>query len=78
MTPLLVAAGGHFRVDYRVEQQLAPPGPGGHDRVFVLSFPSAQAMEAFFADPAYLAVRAEHFEAAVESMHILAVFDQTS
>ena len=35
------------------------------NRVFILSFPDAAAKRAFFEDPAYLAVRAEHFDGSV-------------
>jgi uncharacterized protein (DUF1330 family) len=74
MTPLLEAIGGFFRVDYRVSEQLQPASDEPVNRVFILSFPDSATREAFFADPAYLAVRAEHFEPAVARVEQLAGF----
>lgn len=73
MTPLLEAMGGFFRVDYRVSEQLQPMSDTPHNRVFILSFPDRATKEAFFSDPDYLAVRAEHFEPAVDLVDELAV-----
>jgi len=60
-------------VDYRVSEQLQPTTDPAVNRVFILSFPDRATKEAFFSDPAYLAVRAEHFEPAVAHVEELAV-----
>lgn len=65
MTPILRDYGGRFRWDFRVADVLHHDGEEGVNRVFILSFPDVAAKRAFFEDPAYLAVRAEHFDGSV-------------
>lgn len=65
MTPILEEHGGYFRHDFRVAEVLR----GERDdvnRVFILSFPDADARTAFFANARYLKVRRELFEPSVE------------
>lgn len=72
MTPLLLASGGAFGVDLEVSRVLKAPVQGAFNRVFSIGFPSRAASAAFFADPAYLAVRAQYFEPAVSRVATLA------
>jgi uncharacterized protein (DUF1330 family) len=65
MAPLLEKHGGRFVLDVRVAEILRASSPVAFNRLFTLRFPSAQAAQAFFADPAYLAVRARWFEPSV-------------
>lgn len=74
MTPILHAMGGAFRRDFRVSEVLGE-GEKTVNRLFVLSFPSAAVKEAFFSDPAYQAVRAEHFAPSVAHADIIAEYD---
>jgi uncharacterized protein (DUF1330 family) len=69
MAPLLEGRGGSFGVDVRVAEVLRGPGP--FNRLFTLRFPSAAARDAFFADPAYLAVRARLFDPSVEGAPVM-------
>ncbi len=77
MTPILHAHGGAFGLDLEVSRVLKSPGAdlpsgGTFNRVFSIGFPSREAHERFFADAAYLAVRARYFEPAVSRVFILA------
>lgn len=74
MTPMLHAVGGSFRRDLRVSEQLEGESDDRINRVFILSFPDEATKVAFFSDEAYKAVRAKHFDAAVESSVILAAY----
>ena len=65
MMPLLSACGGSFGVDVRVAEVLKNPGSEPFNRLFTIRFPSLQAHDAFFADPAYLSVRTRFFEVSV-------------
>ena len=76
MTPLLHAVGGRFAWDFDVARTLAGE-PAGTNRVFVLEFPDEATKDAFFADPAYLRARAEHFEPAVAGGGILGAWHST-
>lgn len=67
MTPILERYGGGFSYDFEVTELLKSPGAARLNRVFVISFPSAEISARFFADPEYLAVRREHFEPAVRA-----------
>jgi uncharacterized protein (DUF1330 family) len=68
MTPILEAYGGRFEVDVRVAEVLRSPGQERYNRLFSLSFPSIERLEAFFADPAYVAVRRELLDASVSEI----------
>lgn len=77
MTPLLHGHGGAFGIDLDVARVLklpvdGAPNGGEFNRVFSIGFPSREARERFFADPAYLAVRARWFEPAVSRVFVLA------
>lgn len=77
MTPILNAHGGAFGLDLEVARVLKLPGDGAPsdgaiNRLFSIGFPSREAHARFFADAAYLAVRARHFEPAVSRVFILA------
>lgn len=72
MTPILEAMGGFFRYDMRVSELLRGQADEPFNRVFILSFPDGATRDRFFTDPAYLAVRAEHFERSVGSVTIMA------
>ena len=72
MTPILAGYGGGFRYDLEVSRVLASPGGHPITRVFALYFRDRAAREAFFADPAYLRVRAEHFVGAVDGFSVMA------
>ena len=65
MTPLLTARGGSFGVDLRVGEILKSPGAEPFNRLFTIRFPSLTAHDAFFADPAYVAVRERYFDPSV-------------
>jgi uncharacterized protein (DUF1330 family) len=77
MMPLLEAHGGRFRYDFRVSEVLRSETPEPINRVFVISFPSADVMRRFFADPQYLAIRKQHFEPAVSDVTRIASFVQS-
>lgn len=69
MAPILASYGGDFGDDFVVSRVLR-----GHERVnrvFTMRFPDRAAKDAFFADPSYREVRAEHFEPAVAAVHAL-------
>lgn len=76
MTPLLHARGGGFAWDFHVREQLTPELDPPINRLFVIHFPDVAAKQAFFADAAYLAVRAEHFEPAVSAVHELGAWER--
>lgn len=69
MLPILASYGGAFVLDVRVSEVLRGPTP--HNRLFTIQFASEERRTAFFADPAYRAVREAHFEAAVSAVHHL-------
>lgn len=70
MEPLLASAGGRFVLDV-VGAPTVHPADFLPDRVLLIAFPDPAAAEAFFADPAYQAVRSAWFTPSVA--HSLAV-----
>lgn len=78
MIPILEGFGGRFLHDFVVAETLRTEADHPVNRVFVLAFPDRAAKEAFFADPAYLAVRAEHFDASVGAATIMAEYEQAA
>ncbi len=77
MTPLLEAAGGRFRYDFTIDEVLQAESGKPINRLFVISFPSQAAREAFFADPRYQAVRTEHFVPAVGAITTVAAYENS-
>jgi uncharacterized protein (DUF1330 family) len=71
MLPTLTKHGGVFRYDLRVSEVLKAEAGQPINRLFVLRFPDQAAQTAFFADPAYLAVREAHFKPAVATVSII-------
>ncbi|MCB9742920.1 MAG: pyridoxamine 5'-phosphate oxidase family protein [Alphaproteobacteria bacterium] len=65
MLPLLAQHGGTFELDVIGGEQRIGPGLEGANRALLLRFPNRAAAEAFFADPAYQAARARHFDPSV-------------
>ena len=74
MTPILGRYGGHFGYDFVIAEVLRSAVEAPINRVFTLVFADEAARQGFFADPAYLAVRAEHFEPSVEHVTKIAEY----
>lgn len=74
MTPLLHACGGGFRYDFRVSEVLRSETDEPINRVFAIHFPDTATMDAFFADPDYVAAREAHFEPSVSAQTIIASY----
>ncbi|MEM7644974.1 MAG: DUF1330 domain-containing protein [Pseudomonadota bacterium] len=72
MTPVLTQYGGRFAHDFRVVETLTTDAPHPVTRVFTLRLPDPESTDAFFADPAYQAAKAAHYDQAVEGFTILA------
>ncbi|TNE86586.1 MAG: DUF1330 domain-containing protein [Deltaproteobacteria bacterium] len=68
MAPVLAVHRGRFVLDVEGTAHHFPDG-FAPDRVLILAFPSEAAAAEFYADPAYVAVRATHFEPAVAATH---------
>jgi uncharacterized protein (DUF1330 family) len=71
MTPLLEAHGGSFGVDLWVAEVLRAPTTEPFNRLFTLRFPSQAHRDAFFSDPAYLAVKKQYLEPSVSNRSTL-------
>ena len=76
MRPLLEGLGGGFGYDFRVSEVLISQTDNPINRVFTIHFPSREAQERFFGASAYLAIKAEFFEASVGATTILAEYDR--
>lgn len=77
MTPLLEGVGGYFRYDMRVNELIKGDADEPFNRVFVISFPDQQTKEDYFADPQYLAIREEFFNASVSSVKQISGYSTT-
>lgn len=76
MTPLLAARGGGFRYDFKIAQVLKSASDHPINRLFAIYFPDRASKDAFYADPAYLAIKAKWFAPAVTGRTILATYDR--
>lgn len=75
MMPILQSYGGAFGYDFHVSEVLISKEKEPINRVFTIEFPSEQAMDAFFRDPVYLAVKEAHFDSSVSSRTTIALFE---
>lgn len=71
MMPIFARFGGEFVLDVRVAEVLLAPRSATFNRLFTIRFPSQEKMDAFFADPEYVAVRARYFAPSVASVERL-------
>lgn len=76
MAPLLALHGGGFRYDFTIDQVLKSASEHPINRVFAIYFGSRPQMEAFFAHPDYLAIRARFFESAVKGVTIFGSYER--
>jgi uncharacterized protein (DUF1330 family) len=76
MLPILKTYGGGFRHDFVVSAVLKSDVTHPVTRVFVIYFRDRASRDAFFADPAYKAVKAEHFDRAVDGFTVIASQEQ--
>jgi uncharacterized protein (DUF1330 family) len=74
MTPILRSYGGDFGYDLVVERVLKSESEKPINRAFTILFPSAEVATRFFADAAYVRVRAALFERAVSAVTTIAAF----
>jgi uncharacterized protein (DUF1330 family) len=74
MRPVLDAFGGRFEYDFTIDATLQSRAEHPINRLFVLSFPSQQAREGFFADPAYQTIRTRCFKPSVAAATIIATW----
>jgi len=76
MAPLLAARGGGFRYDFAVAKTLQSASDHPINRVFAIWFASKAEKEAFYADPAYLAIKAKHFAPSVAGRTVIAAYER--
>lgn len=74
MMPILREHGGFFRDDFRIAEVLQSEVAHAINRLFVISFPSPAARDAFFGNEEYLDVRREFFDPSVEGATILSTY----
>jgi uncharacterized protein (DUF1330 family) len=72
MAPVLARHSGSFGYDFTIAATHQSPAPHPVTRVFTMQFPSRAARDAFFSDPDYLKVRAEHFTPSVDGFTLIA------
>ncbi|MEO6594970.1 MAG: DUF1330 domain-containing protein [Planctomycetota bacterium] len=76
MTPLLAAHGGGFRYDFTVAKVLKSASAHPINRVFAIYFADEARMQAFFAHPDYLAIKAKSFERSVAGTTVFGAYDR--
>lgn len=76
MIPILHAFGGSFGFDFVVSKVLKSKTDTAINRVFTIDFPSKAVMEAFFSDPAYLAVKGKYFNCSVASVTTISLHEK--
>ncbi len=76
MTPLLTAHGGGFRYDFTIAKVLKSASEHSINRVFAIYFGSKSHMDAFFAHPDYLAIKAKFFASSVAGTTIFGSYER--
>ncbi len=76
MLPILKSFGGSFGFDFKVSEVLLSKTKDEINRVFTIEFPSKNAMEEFFSNPAYLEVQKRHFNSSVSSKTVISMHEK--
>jgi uncharacterized protein (DUF1330 family) len=76
ISPFLARHQAHFRYDLCVSDVLATEGDASINRAFVLSFPDRKGKDAFWADPEYLAVKADLFSRSVRTFTLISEYER--
>lgn len=76
MTPILHSFGGSFGYDFKVSDVLKSKTEDKINRVFTIDFPSKAAMDEFFNDPKYLAVKDKYFNSSVGSVTTISLHEK--
>jgi uncharacterized protein (DUF1330 family) len=76
ISPFLARHQAHFRYDFGVSDVLSTEGDGSINRAFVLSFPDRRRKDAFWADPEYLAAKAQLFERCVRTFTLISEYER--
>ncbi len=77
MIPILHSYGGDFGFDFRVSEVLKSKDDSAINRVFTIEFPDKVAMEKFFNDSKYLAVKNKYFLSSVQSVTTISMHEKT-
>ncbi len=78
MIPILHSFGGSFGFDFKISEVLKSKTDNVINRVFTLDFPSKEIMEAFFTNPAYLAVKEKYFLRSVKSATTISLHEKNA
>ncbi len=73
--PIMAKHGAGFRYDFRIGETLRSATEVPINRLFTIFFKDQAALDGFFTDAEYQKVRAEHFDAAVAAMTVIAAYD---
>lgn len=76
MASLLAAHGGGFRYDFTIAEVLRSASEHPVNRVFAIYFADRERMQAFFAHPDYLAIKARWFTRSVGGTTIFGGYDR--
>ncbi|GLR69341.1 DUF1330 domain-containing protein [Agaribacter marinus] len=77
MAPILHSFGGSFGFDFVIDRVLKSKTEHVINRVFTIDFPSKKIMDAFFSDPAYLAVKEQYFNRSVKSVTTISMHEKS-
>jgi len=76
MTTILNRYGGEFGYDFKISEVLKSLSPAPINRVFTISFPNKDKLNAFFSYDGYLKIKQRHFNQAVTDTTIIATYDR--
>jgi uncharacterized protein (DUF1330 family) len=76
MLPILRNHGGDFGYDFQVSEVLKSEVEAPINRVFTIYFQDEEALESFFSDPLYVAIRQKYFEPSVSAATVISKYDR--
>lgn len=74
MTPILKKYGGGFNYDFKISKTLKSKVPEKINRLFTIYFLDKNAMNSFFSNDKYLAIKEKYFNSAVKSTTIISSY----
>lgn len=76
MVPIMSIYDGKFAYDFEVSKTLLSESENTINRIFTITFPDSEKLDAFFSNEEYILIKSKYFNNSVKSTTIIARYDK--